>query len=137
MRLASAPERLFTTEELSAEFKISRNHLAKVVQDLSRSGYVKTRRGAGGGFHLAVDTSAVTIGEIVRSLEKRYPLVECFRSDGGACTLMPHCRLKARLAAAREAFLKELDATTLAECAYPAPFFSNAEEDAGAVGEKA
>ena len=34
---------------------------------------------------------------------------------------MPRCRLKARLAAAREAFMRELDATTLAECAYPAP----------------
>jgi len=31
---------------------------------------------------------------------------------------MPRCRLKARLAAAREAFMRELDATTLAECAY-------------------
>ena len=33
---------------------------------------------------------------------------------------MPRCRLKAKLAAAREAFMRELDATTLAECAYPA-----------------
>jgi Rrf2 family nitric oxide-sensitive transcriptional repressor len=33
--------------------------------------------------------------------------------------LQPRCRLKAKLAAAREAFMRELDATTLAECAYP------------------
>ncbi len=32
---------------------------------------------------------------------------------------MPRCRLKAKLAAAREAFMRELDTTTLAECAYP------------------
>jgi DNA-binding IscR family transcriptional regulator len=36
------------------------------------------------------------------------------------CVLTPRCRLKAKLAAAREAFMRELDATTLAECAYPA-----------------
>lgn len=120
MRLAAAPDRSFTTEEIASEFSISRNHLAKVIQELSRFGYVKTQRGAGGGFYLAVDASLVTIGEIVRSVEKNSPLVECFREDGGACTLMPHCRLKARLAAAREAFLSELDTTTLAECAYPA-----------------
>jgi Rrf2 family nitric oxide-sensitive transcriptional repressor len=35
--------------------------------------------------------------------------------------LQPRCRLKAKLAAAREAFMRELDTTTLAECAYPAP----------------
>lgn len=45
--------------------------------------------------------------------------MECFREDGGACVLTPRCRLKGRLAAAREAFLRELDGTTLAECAYP------------------
>lgn len=119
MRLASAPDRLFTTDEIATEFSISRNHLAKVVQDLSRSGYIKTQRGAGGGFQLVADASSLTIGDIVRSLELRYPLVECFRSDGGACVLKPQCRLKARLAAARDAFLAELDTTTLAECAYP------------------
>jgi Rrf2 family nitric oxide-sensitive transcriptional repressor len=64
---------------------------------------------------------SITLGSVVRCLEQRNALVECFRSDGGACTLTPNCRLKARLAAAREAFLKELDTTTLAECAYPAP----------------
>jgi hypothetical protein len=44
-------------------------------------------------------------------------LAECFRCDGGACVLAPCCRLNGRLAAAREAFLAELDAT-LEECVY-------------------
>ena len=39
---------------------------------------------------------------------------------GGACVLTPRCRLKKRLAAARQAFLDELDSTSLADCAYPA-----------------
>jgi Rrf2 family nitric oxide-sensitive transcriptional repressor len=56
---------------------------------------------------------------VVRSLEQRQALVECFRDDGGCCVLTPRCRLKGKLAAAREAFLRELDETTLAECAYP------------------
>jgi len=55
----------------------------------------------------------------VRALEGE-ALVECFREDGGGCALTPRCRLKAKLAAAREAFMRELDSTTLAECAYPA-----------------
>lgn len=57
---------------------------------------------------------------VVRTLERDQPLVECFRADGGACVLTPTCRLKKRLAAARDAFLKELQATTLADCAWPA-----------------
>src|SRR5690606_19478672 len=107
MRLAGDPDRLFKTDEIAREFGISRNHLAKVVQELSLSGYIVTQRGAGGGFRLARDASSITLGDVVRALEVRHPMVECFREDGGNCILTPHCRLRGRLAAAREAFLKE------------------------------
>lgn len=120
MRLAGEPARSFATGEIAAEFGISRNHLAKVVRDLADGGFISTQRGAGGGFMLARPAQSITLGEVVRTLEGPHALVECFRADGGDCALTPRCRLKARLAAAREAFMRELDATTLAECAYSA-----------------
>ena len=119
MRLAGEPARSFATNEIAAEFGISRNHLAKVVRDLADGGFISTQRGAGGGFSLARPPQSISLGEVVRALEGE-ALVECFREDGGACALMPRCRLEAKLAAAREAFMRELDNTTLAECAYPA-----------------
>ena len=120
MRLAGEPARSFATSEIAAEFGISRNHLAKVVRDLADGGFIATQRGAGGGFSLARPAQSITVGEVVRALEGPHALVECFRDDGGSCVLTPRCRLKTRLAATREAFTRELDATTLAECAYPA-----------------
>lgn len=120
MRLAGEPDRSFTTDEIATEFAISRHHLTKVVRELADAGFVRTQRGAGGGFRLARPSSAITLGEVVRTLERDQPLVECFRADGGACVLTPTCRLKKRLAAARDAFLRELQATTLANCAWPA-----------------
>jgi Rrf2 family transcriptional regulator, nitric oxide-sensitive transcriptional repressor len=119
MRLAGEPTRSFATGEIAAEFGISRNHLAKVVRDLADGGFISTQRGVGGGFTLARSPQTITLGEIVRTLEGGHPLVECFRDDGGSCALTPRCRLKAKLASAREAFMRELDAVTLAECAYP------------------
>ena len=119
MRLASTPERVFTTEEIAQEFRISRDHLIKIVRDLAAAGLVRTQRGAKGGFSLAKPAAEITIGDVVRRLENRHALVECFRSDGGDCILTPGCRLKRHLAAAEEAFLRELDGTTLAECALP------------------
>lgn len=120
MRLAGEPERSFTTDEIASEFEISRHHLIKVVRGLAEAGYVTTQRGAAGGFRLAHRPESITLGQVVRDLEEEQPLVECFRADGGACVLTPRCRLKKRLAAAQQAFLDELDSTTLAECAYPA-----------------
>jgi len=120
MRLAGAPGLTVTTEAIAAEFAISRHHLTKVVAALSAAGIVESQRGAGGGLRLARPAESITIGEVVRLLEARQALVECFRADGGACVLTPRCRLKGRLFQARAAFLRELDGATLAECAYPA-----------------
>jgi len=121
-RLAGAPDRSFTTGELAAEFEISANHLTKVVRDLARAGYVRTQRGVGGGLRLSCDPHCVTLGEIVRFLERRRALVECLQYDGGTCTLTAHCLLRSKLVAAHDAFMRELDATTLAACAYhPTP----------------
>lgn len=120
MRLAGDPDRVFTTDELAREFAISRHHLTKVVRELADCGYLATHRGAGGGMRLARAAHDISLGEVVRALEGRHALVECFRDDGGACVLTPRCRLKARLAAARGAFLAELDRSSLADCAYPA-----------------
>lgn len=121
MRLAGEPGRVFTTDEIAREFAISRNHLIKVVHDLAAAGLVTTQRGKSGGFKLARAPETIRLGEVVRHLEARHAMVECFRSDGGACMLTPRCRLKGRLAQAERAFLDELDKSTLADCAYLPP----------------
>ncbi len=121
MRLADAPDESMTTSGIAQQFQIPYNHLTKVVQDLARGGFITTQRGAGGGIRLARPAGAITLGEVVRFLEQRYAITECFRADGGACVLTPRCRLKSRLAAAREVFLSELDKTNVAACAFPGP----------------
>ena len=119
MRLAGAPDRLFTIEEISTELEVSRNHLTKIIQNWGKGGYIQTLRGKGGGFRLAKDPAQITLGEIVRWLEPDTAIVECFRKDGGRCTLTAQCRFKSRLRAAGNAFLAELDRATLKECAIP------------------
>ena len=118
MRLAGELGRLFTAAEIADEFGISREHLTKVVSELARAGFVRTRRGAAGGFQLALEADRIRIGDVVRRLEGRQALVECFQEGGGGCRLTPCCSLKGKLAAAREAFLDELNRSTLAECLY-------------------
>lgn len=118
MRMAGAPGRLFNTAELAQEFRVSRNHLAKVMSALAAAGYVETRRGGGGGASLARPPEDIRLGDVVTCLEADQAIVECFLPDGGACTLLPNCRLKARLAKAESAFIADLNRSTLADCAY-------------------
>ncbi|MCL4186766.1 MAG: Rrf2 family transcriptional regulator [Rhodobacteraceae bacterium] len=120
MRMASAPDRPFSTAELAAEFGLSRHHLTKIMQRLGRAGIVATRRGGGGGAVLARPAAAIRLGEVIRLLEDGQPLVECFASGPGGCSIDGRCRLKARLRSAEAAFLADLDRSSLADIALPA-----------------
>ena len=91
MRMASAPERAFSTADLADEYGLSRNHLAKIMQRLAQAGLVETRRGGGGGAALARPASEIRIGVVVRLLEDGQPLVECLSEHGGACTIDGRC----------------------------------------------
>ena len=119
MRIASEPERPFSTAEIAGEFGISRHHLTKALAVLANAGILATRRGAGGGAMLARPADEVRIGDVVRVLEQGRALVECFQPDGGACAIASHCRLKGMLDRAESAFLAELDGYTLADCMLP------------------
>ena len=121
MRMASAPERAFSTADLAGEFGLSRNHLSKIMQQLSRAGIVETRRGGGGGAMLARPAAELRLGQVIAVLEEDQPIVECFGSGTIHCTIDRHCRLKTRLRAAERAFLTDLDRSTLADIALPAP----------------
>jgi Rrf2 family nitric oxide-sensitive transcriptional repressor len=121
MRLSVTPDRHFSTEVLARELTISRNHLLKIVQYLTEAGLVRTIRGAHGGVMLARPAAEIRVGTVVRDHEVDQALVECFRADGGACTLLPRCRLRGMLAEAKELFYRHLDQFTLADCFGGAP----------------
>jgi len=125
MRMASTPGRAHSTAEMAGEFGLSRHHLSKIMQRLSRGGIVETRRGNGGGAILARTPADIRLGDVVRLLEADQPLVECFQPATNICSLDGSCRLKARLRAAEKVFLAELDGTTLADISLPPLFAEN------------
>jgi Rrf2 family nitric oxide-sensitive transcriptional repressor len=111
------PDRHLSVNTLAQELGgLSRNHLHKIVQDLAALGLARTVRGAGGGVALAAQPAEIRLGTLVRQLEGDQALVECFRADGGACSLTPSCRLRGMLRGARDSFYASLDQYTLADC---------------------
>lgn len=113
--LADRQPEILSAAAIADYFKVSRHHMAKVLQELAAAEFVEGIRGAQGGVRLARDPRDIRIGDVVRSLDKE-PLVECFRADGGDCALLPRCRLKGMLARAKHGFLRELDRFTLSDC---------------------
>ncbi|EEX11992.1 putative transcriptional regulator [Citreicella sp. SE45] len=111
----------FSTADLAEEFQLSRNHLIKIIQKLSRAGLVQTRRGGGGGATLARHPKEIRLGDVVLVLEEGQALVECFQPNGGDCTIDGCCRLTTRLRVAEMAFIENLNRSTVADVALPAP----------------
>ncbi len=121
MYCAANRERRVTIAELAEQHAVSKNHLMKIVNDLSRKGLLETTRGRGGGVRLLGDPAAIRVGDVVRQAEADFRLVECFDPSTDTCTLTPRCRLKHVLAAAMQAYFGELDKATLAEISVAGP----------------
>jgi len=96
---------------------IPRPHIAKIVHELGRAGYLQTVRGRGGGFRLAQPAERIIVGDVVRLTEGPLELVECFNPDTNTCPLIGICKLSHALQAAARAFLAVLDDLTIADIA--------------------
>ncbi|MCP5386776.1 MAG: Rrf2 family transcriptional regulator [Novosphingobium sp.] len=113
MALASTDE-VLSVDWMAEHYNISRNHLAKVAQQLNASGLVKTTRGRSGGMQLARDPADINIGIVVREFEHLDGFVACM-GGGATCTIQGICGLKPALGGALEAFLAHLDRFSLAD----------------------
>lgn len=110
----AAHDDVLSIEWIADRYDISRNHLAKVAQDLVSAGFVVSQRGRGGGLRLARPAKEINVGEVVRRLENFAGFVTCL---GGRdeCVIDGTCGLKSALSGALEAFLTHLDQFTLEE----------------------
>ena len=115
MFCALNPERSVTIAELADSHAVSKNHLMKIVNDLSRQGLLHTTRGRGGGLRLLKPASEICIGDVVRQTETDFRMVECFDKSHNECTLTSHCQLKQVFHTALQSYLAELDKFTLAD----------------------
>ena len=113
MFLGAHPGRLCKIAQIAEAYGISVNHLMKVVNRLSSCGYVETIRGKGGGLRLARAPRLINLGEVVRDMEERFDIVECFNPQHQGCPLLPACTLKSVLNDARRNFMATLDRHTL------------------------
>ncbi len=105
--LARHPDRFITIAEIAAAWRISPNHLMKVVQRLAAMGDVTTLRGSHGGVRLARRADEIRLGDVIRGSEPmRAP------DPGGSGEPWTELQDKALVA-----FLEVLDAHTLADLA--------------------
>ncbi|KFI09089.1 Rrf2 family transcriptional regulator [Massilia sp. BSC265] len=116
MYLGARYGRMATIDEVARQYGMSRNHLAKVVNELAEVGVIMTVRGRSGGIWLAQDPRDIRLGEVVRRTEPNFHMAQCFGGgDAAGCPFGTACLLRWSLAQATEAYLAELNRLSLAE----------------------
>lgn len=129
MFAASSGEQSFTIEAASRSFGVSRTHLNKVANTLTRGGFLTARRGRAGGLVLARPAGTIRIGDVVRLTEPDFAVVECF-ATGNQCVLTRTCKLSGMLGEAIGSFLSTLDRYTLADIVLAPTAFATILPDA-------
>ena len=77
MVLIAQKQRNVNVNMLAEEMGASRNHLAKVMQQLVRFQFLKSVRGPSGGFTLGKDASDISILDIYEAIEGKIETPEC------------------------------------------------------------
>jgi Rrf2 family nitric oxide-sensitive transcriptional repressor len=111
MYLASVDRRA-TVDDVAGLFGISANHVAKVVNQLSRLGWIRSIRGLGGGIELAVPADSIRLGDVILAFEGNLHLLECVGVNN-VCAIEDFCHLKGVLRKAEQLQIDYLNSLTL------------------------
>lgn len=115
--LASRPPgEMVRTDDLSRGTGVPRAYLAKIIQILSRAGFVRTRQGPTGGVSLLKDPAATTLRQIVEAVEGPIYLNRCLVRPG-ECSRDSFCTVHPVWARVQSLLIRELDAVTAKDLA--------------------
>ena len=82
---------LIPLREISTRQGITIKYLEQVMNLLNKAGYVRSVRGAGGGYRLAKEPSQYTIGDILRVAEGSLAPVSCLEDEVNTCPRNADC----------------------------------------------
>lgn len=80
-----------TIKSIAARQDISDKYLEQIISLLNRAGYVKSIRGAQGGYKLTKDPSEYTVGMILRLTEGSLAPVDCLEENTNDCKRSSGC----------------------------------------------
>ncbi len=101
-------------KEIASRQGISDKYLEQIITQLSRAGFVKSVRGAQGGYRLAEPAANYTVGRILRLMEGSLSPVDCVEGDTG-CERAPYCVTIEVWRQLKEAIDRVVDGITLAD----------------------
>ncbi|HZK11221.1 MAG TPA: Rrf2 family transcriptional regulator [Atribacterota bacterium] len=122
--------------DISLRQEISLQYLEQLFNKLKKANFVKSTRGAGGGYLLAKEAEKITAGDIIRAVEGPIVLVDCIsttkkinKNSSRKCKKIEDCAIKVLLDAVTQRINQTLDATSLKDLCKMAQKIEKGQKD--------
>jgi Rrf2 family protein len=116
--LAEHPETpALSAKDIADAYGIPAQLLAKILQQLTRKGLLRSHAGMNGGYALALDASRISAYEVILAIDGPFFITSCTKG-AKSCELTPSCTIKEPLARVNETIagvLKSISIQDLAE----------------------
>lgn len=115
LHLSSQPVgQVSLVNEIAEAQDVPKSYLSKIMQHLVKSGLVKSRRGAKGGFTLAIPAEQITLRETIEAIEGPIHLNVCLVKKG-ECYRDALCPVHPVWREAQSKLIAVLDSKTMAD----------------------
>ncbi len=105
-------KRIFNASEVSKELKVPKEYVSKVMQILTESGIIGSKKGKNGGFYLAKSPSSIKLIDIVEAIDGLEIFNNCVLGFPGCSSDNP-CPVHDKWGALRDDAYKMLSTETL------------------------
>jgi Rrf2 family protein len=135
--LAKQPhQRTVMIDEIGEAEGVPKSFLAKIFQSLAKAGFVRSHRGAGGGFSLVKPAAEITVLQVLQCVEAAFAMQKCVTEDPEcvvSTSRMSNCTLCAVFSEAQNRVNEVFARTTLADLLQPKPAVAQPIKPATAV----
>ena len=125
--LARKHGEVVAAREIADFYHLPMPMLTKVLKTLHAGGFIRSHRGAGGGYSFDGDAEGVTLGQLLDTLEGPWDLVECESRDEhghAVCSIRVACPSRRFMSGINHAIKGAFDQITLGDLvrgAMPSP----------------
>jgi Rrf2 family protein len=111
--MAKTKEKVLSVGDLVRALKVPRPFLRKILQVLNKKGILKSYKGLGGGFKLAMPASRIFLVDLIEIFQGPFKLNECLLRKI-ACPSTKTCALRKKINRIESYVIKQLRSITIA-----------------------
>jgi len=113
------PDKCCSIAEIAKHQGVPRKFLEKIIQDLIRSGLIKSKRGSCGGYTLAKPADSISFYDVIAAIEGPIAVNVCLDHEIG-CDQIPRCTMIGVWSEVQRGITEVLSRTTIAALRQPA-----------------